>query len=77
MIVSYYIKTESGDSYLYTGWFDSVEDLKESLMEEIEMFNPMCEYKFNIYEGTSKQKKQVDKVFQEFYEETWKYGEED
>lgn len=41
--VAVYIKSESGDGYLYCFENQSAEDIESKLMDDMEMFYPICE----------------------------------
>lgn len=43
--VAVWVRSESGDAYLYCFENKHVEDIAKELTEDLEMFCPMCEWK--------------------------------
>lgn len=75
MIISYYIQTESGDSYLELGEYTSAQNFKEDLMSNIESYYPVAFSNVRTLNTTKEQDKEVKEVMKEFYDYSWVYGE--
>ena len=75
MIISYYIKSESGDGGLNVGEWSSAKDFKEYLVGNIECYYPVGEYDFKTLGATKEQDAEIKKVMKEFYDYSWSYGE--
>lgn len=64
-----YLRSESGDSYLYCFETTTVEHIAEQLRENMEMFCPLCDYKVA---GSDKDfVSDVKNLMSEIYDESW------
>lgn len=77
MIISYCIKSEGGEEIHSIGEYKSVEELSKELMDNIEYLYPVCEYSVVSLNTSKEDEKLINKVVQEFYDFSWKYGMED
>ena len=74
MSVAVYVKSESGDNYVYS--FSSTEtllDIKTRLMNDIEMFQPLAEYEVSVSRNESEDMlSSVEDLMQYVFEQSWK-----
>lgn len=77
MIAAIYIKSESGDNYLNLFVNESVHEIKEKLYENMEMYEPVCEYDVVFDDSTTKQEKQdVGEMLSVWYSDSWNSDED-
>lgn len=67
--VAVYLKSESGDDYLYCFEEETMIYIAAKLREDMEMFCPLCEYKVA---GNDKAfVKYIENIMSQIYEESW------
>lgn len=67
--VAVYLKSESGDDYLYCFEEETIIYIAEKLRSDLEMFCPLCEYKIA---GNDKAfVEYVEHVMSQIYDESW------
>lgn len=72
--VAVYVKSESGDSYLYCFEDETIIYIAEQMRENLEMFCPICDWKIA---GKDKDfLEYVDNVMSQIYEESWEREDE-
>lgn len=72
--VAVYIRSESGDGYLYCFENQSVEDIEIQLMENMEMFYPICEV---VTDGSNEDfVSDVDIMLGRVYDASWDHAED-
>lgn len=72
--VAVYMKSESGDNYLYCFENVSLEDIAKELREDMDWFRPLCDYKTtgNNEDFVSG----VKTLLETIYEESWERNDE-
>ncbi len=77
MIVAIHIKSESGDSYLELFVDKTVEEIKQSLYDNIEMYEPVGEYDAVFDDSTTKSESdEVNDMLSDLYDYSWDRAEE-
>lgn len=69
-----YLKSESGDSYLYCFEEETIIFIAEKLRGDMEMFCPLCEYKVAGNDKTFVE--YVENVMSQIYDESWERNDE-
>jgi hypothetical protein len=73
MSVAIYVKSESGDSYLYS--FENTEtaaDIRAKMLDNIEMFEPIADCRVSIGKCTpANVQQEVDLIMDEIYDLSW------
>lgn len=64
-----YLKSESGDSYLYCFEEETIIYIDRKLRDDMEMFSPLCEYK--VAGSDEEFVEYVKNVMSEIYDESW------
>jgi hypothetical protein len=72
--VAVYLKSESGDSYLYCFENTTLIDIAASLREDLEWFCPLCEWKTAGNDKSFVEK--VENVMSQIYEESWERNDD-
>ena len=72
-----HIKSESGDNYLELFVDKTVEEIKQRLYDNIEMYEPVCEYDTAFDDNTTpSERKEVDNMLSSWYDHSWDRAEE-
>lgn len=78
MSIAIYVKSESGDSYLYTYDKDVPEDkIKDDLDTDLDMFCPIADYKLAVSDSESPSKEtRIEEFMSELTDKSWNRDDE-
>lgn len=72
--IAVYVKSESGDEYLYCYENMFVEDIEKNLRDDLEMFCPICTY---MTAGNNEDfVSDVDTLMEVIYKDSWERNDE-
>ncbi|BBC78188.1 Hypothetical protein KNT65_gp140 [Escherichia phage EcS1] len=72
MAVAVYIKSESGDSYLYS--FEdsqSLDSIHSKLSENLDYFSPIADWTIAVSENSEYEESDVEETIREIYSLSW------
>ncbi|QQG32296.1 hypothetical protein CkP1_0133 [Citrobacter phage CkP1] len=74
MSVAVFVKSESGDYYLYSfGDNESEEQIKEQLEDNLSYFSPICEWMVSTSDDTSPSvETRMTEFMNELFDRSWK-----
>ncbi|QOI71024.1 hypothetical protein pEaSNUABM12_00086 [Erwinia phage pEa_SNUABM_12] len=78
MIVAMHITSESCDHYLELFVDKTVEQIKEELYDNMEMYEPVSDYAVTFDDSTTKsEREEVNDMLSDWYDDSWNRDEDD